>query len=84
MKICGFIAGLHSKADRLFGIEVSMFDCHPRGPGFDSRLYIVVSMFDCHPRGPGFDSRLYPRNFSGSLGSGMGSTQPREDNWVAT
>ena len=26
-------------ADRLFGIVVSMSDCHPRGPGFDSRLY---------------------------------------------
>ena len=25
--------------DRLFGIVVSMSDCHPRGPGFDSRLY---------------------------------------------
>ena len=45
---------------------------------------IVVSTTDCHPRGPGFNSRLYPRNFSGSIGSGMGSTQPREDNWVAT
>ena len=29
-------------------------------------------------------SRLYPRNFSGSIGSGTGPTQPREDNWVAT
>ena len=28
-----------SKADRLFGIVVSTSDCHPRGPGFDSRLY---------------------------------------------
>ena len=25
--------------DRLFGIVVSPSDCHPRGPGFDSRLY---------------------------------------------
>ena len=49
------------------------------------RLFgIVVSMSDCHPRDPGFDSWLYPRNFSGSIGSGMGSTQSREDNWVAT
>ena len=49
------------------------------------RLFgIVVSTSDCHPRGHGFDSRLYPRNFSGSIGSGTGSTQPREDNWVAT
>ena len=23
--------------DRLVGIVVSMSDCHPRGPGFDSR-----------------------------------------------
>ena len=45
---------------------------------------IVISMSDCHPRGPGFDSRLYPRNFSGTVGSGKGSTQPREENWVST
>ena len=50
----------------------------------DHLFGIVVSMSDCHPRGPGFDSRLYPRNFSISIGSGTGSTQPREDNWVAT
>ena len=29
-------------------------------------------------------TRLYTKNFSGSIGSGTGSTQPREDNWVAT
>ena len=53
---------------------------------WDHLFGIVVSTSDCHPRGPGFDSRLYPRNFSGSrpIGSGTGSTQPREDNWVAT
>ena len=51
---------------------------------YDRLFGIVVSTSDCHPRGPGFDSRLYPRNFSGSIGSGMGSTQPREDNWAAT
>ena len=52
---------------------------------WNDRLFdIVVSMSDCHPRGPGLDSRLYPRNFSGSIESGMGSTQPHEDNWVAT
>ena len=45
---------------------------------------MVVSTSDCHSRGPGFDSRLYPRPFSGSIGSGMWSTQPREDNWIAT
>ena len=45
---------------------------------------IVVSTSDCHPRGLGFDSRLYPRNFSGSIGSGTRSTQPREENCVAT
>ena len=51
----------------------------------DDRLFgIVVSTSDCHPRGPVFDSRLHPRNFSGSIGSGTGSTQPREDKWVAT
>ena len=51
---------------------------------FDRLFGIVVSTSDCHPRGPGFDSRLYSTNFSGSIGSGAGSTQPREDNWVAT
>ena len=56
--------GYRNKRDHLFGI--------------------VVSTSDCHPRGPGFDSRLYPRNFSGSIRSATGSTQPREDNWVAT
>ena len=54
-------------------------------PERKNRLFgIVVSTSDCRPRGPGFDSRLYPRNFCGSIGSGMGSTQPHEDNWVAT
>ena len=43
---------------------------------------IMVSMTVCHPRGPGFDSWLYHRHFSGCIESGMGSTQPREDNWV--
>ena len=51
---------------------------------YDRLFGIVVSTSDCHLRGPGFDFRLYPRNFSGSMGSGTGSTQPREDNWVAT
>ena len=50
----------------------------------DHLFGIVVSTSDCHPKGPGFDSRLYPRNLSGSIGSGTGSTQPREDNWVVT
>ena len=50
----------------------------------DHLFGIVVSTSDYHPRGPGFDSRLYPRNFPESVGSGTGSTQPREDNWVAT
>ena len=50
----------------------------------DHLFGIVISTSNCHPRGPGFDSRLYPRNFSGSIGSGTGSTQRREDNWVAT
>ena len=54
------------------------------GNKFDRLFDIVVSTSDCHPRGPGFDSRLYPRNFSGSIGSGTGSTQLREDNWIAT
>ena len=43
----------------------------------------MVSTSDCHPRGLQYDSRLYPVNVSGSIGSGTGSTQPREDNWVA-
>ena len=50
---------------------------------YDHLFGIVVSTSDCHPKGPGFDSRLYPRNFFGSIGSGTGSTHPREDNWVA-
>ena len=51
---------------------------------YDRLFGIVVSTSGYHPKGPGFDSRLYPRNFSGSIGSGTGSTQPCEDNWVAT
>ena len=51
---------------------------------YDHLFGIVVSTSDYHPIGPGFDSRLYHRNFSGSIGSGTGSTQPCEDNWVAT
>ena len=50
----------------------------------DHLFGIMVSTSDYPPRGPGFDSRLYPRNFSGSIGSGTGSTQPREENWVST
>ena len=42
-----------------------MFDDHLCG--------MVVSTSDCHPRSPRFDSRLYPKNFSGSIASGMGS-----------
>ena len=48
----------------------------------DHLFGIVVSTSDCLPRGPRFDSQLYPRNFSRSIGSGTGSTQP-EANWVA-
>ena len=29
----------YSIKDRLFCVAVSTSDCHPRGPGFDSRLY---------------------------------------------
>ena len=43
--------------------------CHK----FDQLFGLVVSTSDCHPR-----------NFSGSIGSGTGSTHLREDNWVAT
>ena len=43
----------------------------------------MVSTPDCHPRVSGFDSRLYLGNFSGSIGFGTGSSQPREDNWAA-
>ena len=49
------------------------------------RLFgIVVSTTDYHPSDPGFNSRLYHRKCFGSIGSGIESTQPREDNWVAT
>ena len=68
-----------------------LYLCNPEnffssyGQWSHDRLFdIVVSKSDCHPRGPGFHSRLYPRNFSGSIGSGTGSTHPLEDNWVAT
>ena len=54
------------------------------GNFFDHLFGIVVSTSDYHPRGPGFNSRIYPRNISESIRSGTGSTQPREDNWVAT
>ena len=50
----------------------------------DCLFGIVVSMYDYHPRCSMFNSCLYPRNFSGSVGSGTGSTQTREENWVAT
>ena len=42
----------------------------------------MVCTSDCQAEGPRFDSLLYPRNCSGSIGSGTGSTQPLEDNWV--
>ena len=45
--------------------------------------YFVIETINM-PSGPGFDSRLYPRNVSGSIGSGTGSTQPCEDNLVTT
>ena len=32
-------SSLEEFSDRLFGIVVFTSDCHPRGPGFDSRLY---------------------------------------------
>ena len=49
--------------------------------GHEDRLFgRVVSMSDCRPRGLGFNSWPYPRHFFGSIGSGMGSTQPHEDN----
>ena len=35
----GFYCAFVSCEDQLFGIVVSTSDCHPRGPGFDSRLY---------------------------------------------
>ena len=35
----GKITRLCCELDRQFGIVVSTSDCHPRGPGFDSRLY---------------------------------------------
>ena len=50
----------------------------------DHLFGIVVSTSACHPRSSGFESRLLPRIFFGSIGSGTGSTQPREYNLVAT
>ena len=49
-------------------------------PSFKYIFGIVVTMSNCHSRGPWFGSQLYSRNVSGSIGSGMGSTQPHEDN----
>ena len=64
---------------KMFGLVTNRYNS-----ALDSLFGIVVSTSNCHPRGPGFDSRLYHRNFSGSIGSGTGSTQSHEDNWVAT
>ena len=50
---------------------------------YDRLFSIAVSTSDCHPRGPEFDFRLYHRNFTESMVSGTGYTQPREDIWVA-
>ena len=50
----------------------------------DHLFCIVISTSDCHPRGPGFDFRLYHRNISARVGPGADSTQPHEENWVAT
>ena len=40
---------------------------------------VEVRMSDYYPSGPRFYSWLYPRNFSGSIGSGIVTTQPCED-----
>ena len=63
--------------------EVASREYRPLRCPWDHVFGMVVSTSDYHPRGPGFDSRLYLRNLSGSIGSGTGSTLPREDNWVA-
>ena len=62
----------------------NLLDCDLKCFCYDRLFGIVVSTSDCHPISPGFDSRLYLRNFSGSIGFGTVSTQPREENWVAT
>ena len=71
------------KEDR-FDISYYPRSGRPSGCDEDRLSTLIHNDPDCHPRGPGLDSRLYPRNFSGSIGSGTGSTQPCEDNWVAT
>ena len=45
---------LNTFFDHLFGIVVSTSDCHPRGHGFDSRLYPRNSFLEvrCLERGP--------------------------------
>ena len=67
--------------------------CHEKMP-FNAYTYIFMITWppiwysDEHVWLPSKSSRVrFPAilwNFSGSVGSGTGSTQPREDNWVAT
>ena len=59
--------------------KILYYDCLLK---YDCLFGILVSTSDCHPRIPGLilGYRPYPRNFSGSIESGTGSTQPREDN----
>ena len=56
---------------------MTLTDQHSWKGIWGDRVWITTGM-------SGFDYQLYPRNFSRSIGSGTGSTQPREDNWVAT
>ena len=49
---------------------------------FDHICGVVVSVYKYHPRDSVCHSLPYPRNFDRNIGSGMGSSQHRDYNWV--
>ena len=61
------------------------FECYKCMLCFHRLFVMWLACLTTIQEGPRFDSRLCPRNFSGSIGSGIDPLppQPREDNWVA-